>query len=323
MLLGNIQDLRQIAWFRERKRVPQKIIQNPNIRVRLRNINPRIFFKSYSGYSKLMSFLQILRFYISSLLLLLGFNFAEAKKPAGELGNLENLASMEPKPFVVVEASRNKVKNRGQGVVVSPQGHVLSAAHIAWIGKDGNYSEDFRISFRGNGKNLPQGQVHLHSTTFSDREDALFKENYYRGNLLRLAGSRFINGRDVALFKIKSEGNKSFPFIDFYSSEKPTIKKGETFYLCHYNFPHKPADPFFLINPVEVVGVAQTASGFQYLAKGYYRIGSSGGAILKDGKLIGIQSSAYTVNAKDVGEIPLGLISFHLVWKNQIKNLLK
>ena len=46
-------------------------------------------------------------------------------------------------------------------------------------------------------------------------------------------------------------------------------------------------------------------------------------AILKDGKLIGIQSSAYTVNAKDVGEIPLGLISFHLVWKNQIKNLLK
>jgi len=176
-----------------------------------------------------MSFLQILRFYISSLLLLPGFNFAEAKKPAVELGNLENLASMEPKPFVVVEASRNKVKNRGQGVVVSPQGHVLSAAHIAWIGKDGNYSEDFRISFRGNGKNLPQGQVHLHSTTFSDREDALFKENYYRGKLLRLAGSRFINGRDVALFKIKSEGNKSFPFIDFYSSEKPTIKKGETF----------------------------------------------------------------------------------------------
>jgi hypothetical protein len=57
------------------------------------------------------------------------------------------------------------------------------------------------------------------------------------------------------------------------------------------------------------------------LARGHYRIGSSGGAILKDGKLIGIQSSAYTVNAKGIGEIPLGLISFHLVWHEQIKRL--
>ena len=72
-----------------------------------------------------------------------------------------------------------------------------------------------------------------------------------------------------------------------------------------------------------MVGVAQTSSGLQYLAKGYYRIGSSGSAILKDGKLIGIQSSAYTVNAKDIGEIPLGLISFHMVWRNQIKQLLE
>ena len=269
-----------------------------------------------------MSFSKTLRSIASSLLILTACYLAKAKNSKDSLANLNTLASMEPKPFVVVEASGKKIKNRGQGVVVSKEGHVLSAAHIAWIGKDGNYSEDFRISFRGNGKNLPQGQVHLHSTTFSDREDALFKENYYRGNLLRLSGSRFINGRDVALFKMKSAGNKSFPFINFYSAEKPTIKKGEIFHLCHYNFPHKPADPFFLINPVEVVGVAQTASGFQYLAKGYYRVGSSGGAILKDGKLIGIQSSAYTVNAKDVGEIPLGLISFHVVWENQIKSLL-
>jgi hypothetical protein len=111
--------------------------------------------------------------------------------------------------------------------------------------------------------------------------------------------------------------------LEFYSSTQPKVSIGDTFHLCHYNFPHKPADPFFLINPIEVVGVAQTSSGLQFLAKGYYRIGSSGGAIIKNGKLIGIQSSAYTVNAKDVGEIPLGLISFHLVWKNQIKNLLK
>ena len=98
---------------------------------------------------------------------------------------------------------------------------------------------------------------------------------------------------------------------------------GETLHLCHYNFPHKPADPLFLINPVEVVGVAQTSSGMQYLAKGYYRVGSSGGAILKNGKLIGIQSSAYTVNAEGGGEIPLGLISFHLVWKDRLSSILE
>jgi len=127
----------------------------------------------------------------------------------------------------------------------------------------------------------------------------------------------------LALFKMKSDKGSVFPRVEFYSIEKPEIEIGDIFHLCHYNFPHKPGDPFFLINPVEVVGVAQTSSGLQYLGKGYYRIGSSGGAIIKDGKLIGIQSSAYTVNAKDVGEIPLGLISFHLVWKNQINNLLK
>ena len=239
------------------------------------------------------------------------------------LSSLERLAKIEPKPFVVVEASGKKVKNRGQGVVVSKEGHVLSAAHIAWIGEDGNYSEDFRISFRGNGENLPGGEVHLHSTTFSDREDALFKENYYRAEILRLNKSRFLGGRDLALFKMKSDNSKNFTNIEFYSIAKPKIENGETFHLCHYNFPHSPADPLFLINPVEVVGVAKTPSGLQYLAKGYYRVGSSGGAILKDGKLIGIQSSAYTVNAKDVGEIPLGLISFHVVWENQIKSLLK
>ena len=239
------------------------------------------------------------------------------------LKGIENLSSMQPKPFVVVEASGKKVKNRGQGVVVSKAGHVLSAAHIAWIAKDGNFTDNFQISFRGNGEKLPGGEVHLHSTTFSDREGALYKENYYQAQILRLNKSRFLAGRDLALFKIKADNRMSFPYMDFYSILKPEIEFGDTFHLCHYNFPHKPADPFFLINPVEVVGVAQTSSGLQYLAKGYYRVGSSGGAILKDGKLIGIQSSAYTVNAKDVGEIPLGLISFHLVWRNQIKGLLK
>ena len=110
--------------------------------------------------------------------------------------------------------------------------------------------------------------------------------------------------------------------MDFFSKGKPTVNSGDVLHLCHFSFPHKAGDPFFLINPAEVVGIAQTSSGIQYLAKGYYRVGSSGGAILKNGKLIGIQSSAYTVNAKDIGEIPLGLISFQLVWGEMFQGLL-
>jgi hypothetical protein len=270
-----------------------------------------------------MCFKKDLRFYALSLLIPT-IAFYSQETTAGEgLERLKNLAFMEPKPFVIVEASGKKVKNRGQGVVVSEDGVVLSAAHIAWLGEDGNYSDDFRISFRGKDGKLPNGIVHTHSTTFSDREDAPFKENYYKADLLRSEGSRFLKQMDLGLFRISSQKDQAFPVVAFYSDTKPKIEIGDTFHLCHYNFPHKPADPFFLINPVEVVGVAQTSSGFQYLAKGYYRIGSSGGAILKDGKLIGIQSSAYTVNAKDLGEIPLGLISFHIVWRNQIKHLLQ
>ena len=157
---------------------------------------------------------------------------------------------------------------------------------------------------------------------FQIAKELYLRKFFFGAKLVKTHGSRFLQQRDVGLFKIDSKGDKPFPKIDFFSEKKPRIQNGEVFHLCHYNFPHKPADPYFLINPVELVGVAQTSSGLQYLAKGYYRVGSSGSAILKDGKLIGIQSSAYTVNAKDIGEIPLGLISFHMVWRNQIKDLL-
>ena len=240
-----------------------------------------------------------------------------------EISKLERLANLDPKPFVIVEASGKDVKSRGQGVVISNEGHVLSAAHISWISKEGNYSNDFRISFRGKGKNIPEGKIHLHTTKFSDREDAIFKEFFFGARLVRTYGSRFLEQMDVGLFKINSKGTKPFPKIEFFSEKKPIIHNGEVFHLCHYNLPHKPADPFFLINPVEVVGVAQTSSGLQYLAKGYYRIGSSGGAILKNGKLIGIHSSAYAVNAKGSGEIHLGLISFHLVWSKQVEKMMR
>ena len=260
--------------------------------------------------------LELLRIFIC---LFLASSLSKKSWADNKLGYLEGLAQLDPKPFVVVEASGKKIKNRGQGVVVSKQGHVLSVGHVAWLETEGNYSDNFRISFRGNGNGLPKGEVHKHTTTFADHEDAAFKEIYYKADLIRTQESRFLLGQDLGLFKIKAKG--PFPYLEFFSEKKPQIEIGETFHLSHYNFPHRAGNPFFLINPVEVVGVAQTSSGLQYLARGHYRIGSSGGAILKDGKLIGIQSSAYTVNAKGIGEIPLGLISFHLVWRDQMKNL--
>lgn len=237
------------------------------------------------------------------------------------LNDLERLVAADPKPFVIVEASGKDSFSRGQGVVVTKQGHVLSAAHISWDKINSRFADTFRISFRGAGEGLPKGVVHLHKTTFADTEGRVFLEHYYQADLKTDQGSRFIGGRDLAVFKIKGEGN--FPVIDFYSKTKPEVRVGDVFHLCHFSFPHGPADPTFLINPVEVVGVAQTTRGIQYLARGYYRIGSSGGALLKDGRLIGIQSAAYTVNTNDIGEVPMGLVSFQLVWRDQVESLLK
>ncbi len=234
------------------------------------------------------------------------------------LDAIKRLAATDPKPFVLVEASGEGSVSRGQGVVITPQGHVLSAGHVSWDGTNGRFTDKFRISFRGTGKGLPEGAVHAHKTIFSDREDAVFFEHYYSATLPQQNGSRFVGTGDLALFNIKANG--TFPCIDFYSKKKPKVRMGEVFHLCHFSFPHKPAEPTFLINPLEIVGVAQTTSGIQYLAKGYYRLGSSGGAILKDGRLIGIQSAGYTVNAKDIGEIPRGLISFQLVWGDLIES---
>lgn len=227
---------------------------------------------------------------------------------------LEALVESDPKPFVVVEANGKETTNRAQGVVISPDGLVLSVGHVAWIESEKTFTDQFRVGFRGTGKGLTAAPAHRHKAVFSDREDAPFLEHYYPASLNRQGDSRFVSDRDLALFEIGTGGG--YPSLEFFSKDKPDIEIGETYHLCHFTFPHRPGDPFFLINPVEDVGVAQTSSGLQYLAKGYYRVGSSGGAILKNGKLIGIQSSAYTVNATGVGEIPLGLISFELVWKD-------
>ena len=210
-----------------------------------------------------------------------------ADEPA--LRKLEKLASSDPKPFVIVEASGAGSVIRGQGVVISPDGHVLTCGHVSWDKANETFVDRFRVSFRGTGQDLPSGFVHTHKTIYRDREDVSFWERFYTAAPVKKAGSRFLAGEDLGLLSIRTEGK--FPTLSFYSEEKPTIQLGETFHLCHYNFPDKPASPTLLINPVKIVGVAQTSSGLQYLAEGYYRVGSSGGAILKDGRLIGIQSA--------------------------------
>jgi hypothetical protein len=255
---------------------------------------------------------------LSLLLLALAASPAVGLDP---LADLERLAAADPKPFVLVEASHEGTVNRAQGVVISPRGHVLSAGHVAFISEQKGFSDQFRISLRGRGGAVPGGAAHLHKTLFADREGVAFFEHYYPARLLRANGSRFLAQADLALFKMKPSGD--LPTVEFFAQERPQIALGETLYLCHYNFPHRPADPTFLINPIRVVGVAQTSFGPQYLGEGYYRIGSSGGALLKDGRLIGLQSAAYTVNAKDGTEIPLGLISFQPVWAKMVEALLE
>lgn len=254
---------------------------------------------------------------ISALFILLNFTALAST----DITDLEKLIAADPKPFVIVEATGTGVVNRAQGVVISAPGYVLSAAHVSWIESNKSFSDQFRISFRGTGAGLPEGFVHKHKTLFSDKEDTPFFEHYYQAGLLQHNGSRFLDSpSDVALFKVKAQG--AFPKIEFYSKKRPRVSIGDLFYLCHYNFPHKPGEPTFLINPMEIVGMAQTSSGMQYVAKGFYRVGSSGGALLKEGRLIGIQSAGYTINAKDIGEIPLGLISFQLVWSDMVAELI-
>ena len=233
------------------------------------------------------------------------------------LSILEKLAGADPAPFVIVEGSGEDTKGRAQGVIISPKGHVLSVGHIAWIDADKSFTDKFRISFRGTSKDLPAKPSHIHKAVFTDKEDANFFEHYFPAKLLKQGESKFIKKSDLAVFQLPA--GKPYPKIDFFSKEKPVLSSGDILHLCHFTFPHKAGNPSFLMNPVEVIGVTKTSSGLQYLAKGFYRIGSSGGALLKNGKLIGIQSAAYTINTKENTELPHGLISFELVWGDLIE----
>ncbi len=238
----------------------------------------------------------------------------------GRLHVLERLAERDPGPFVLVENTCDGSTSRGQGVLISARGHVLTAGHISWHEKEKRHGDEFLINLRTRGGTVPKGFAHHHKTTFVDKEGAVFHEHRYRAKLLKQGESRFMgDNKDLSVLRI--DAGSAFPKLAFYSDEEPRLEAGDILHLCHNHWPHRPAEPTFLINPVEVVGVVQTSSGLQYLATGYYRWGSSGGAILKEGRLIGIQSAAYTVNAKDIGEMPMGLISFHVVCRDMFEGL--
>lgn len=181
-------------------------------------------------------------------------------------------------------------------------------------GPEGEIARDAGLDFIS----IPSGPI---SRSISIRNmRSPFYEYLFNASLIDQAGSRFVDHRDLALFKIEAKGD--MPFVEFYSEDRPELQVGDRLTLCHYIFPDREADPTFMLNPIEVVGVIQTPSGMQYLADGYCRYGSSGGAILKDGKLVSIQSSTYPVNAHEIGEIPIGLLSFHPVWRSLVAETL-
>lgn len=142
------------------------------------------------------------------------------------LAVVERFAASDPKPFVIVEATGEGTVNRAQGVMISPQGHVLSAGHVAWIDQNKRFTDKFRISFRATGDGLPAGIIHHHKTTFNDREEMVFHEHYYDAEILQNGGSRFVGQGDLAVFRIKADG--SFPKVEFFSKKKPELKSGET-----------------------------------------------------------------------------------------------
>ena len=237
-----------------------------------------------------------------------------------DLRLLRDLAASDPKPFVIVESTVKGTTSRGQGVLVTPQGHVVSAGHVSWDNKAEAHAASFRIKVRTRSGGVPAGFEHHHKTKFVDREDAVFHEHRYVAKWLRREDSRFVDGKDLCVLKV--DAKDALPCLPFFSEDEPELAVGEVLHLCHYHWPHSDAEPTFLINPIEIVGVAETTSGPQYLARGFCRWGSSGGAILKNGRLVGIQSAAYTINAKDIGEVPAGLLSFEVVYRELFDGLL-
>ncbi len=222
------------------------------------------------------------------------------------------LVSADPKPFVIIGG--------GQGVVVSPDGHVLTAAHVTFDEASSDHKDEVTVAFRKRTLKLWPGAIGQHGTKVMDAGPVTFYEESYKAAVIKKGKSAMIDKKDLGVLKIDTSAK--LPYVEFYSREKPEIKIGDRLYLCHFVFPTNAGEPTFLVSPLEVIGAAHTTMGPQYLAKGFFRWGSSGSAILKDGKLIGIQSNAFTVNTRRAGEIPLGHVSFELVYEKKIENWL-
>ena len=228
------------------------------------------------------------------------------------LAPLRSLVANGPRPFVVIGG--------GQGVVVSPDGYVLTAAHVTFDDKTGRHTDEVPVSFRSREPIDWPGAVHRHKITVVDAGPADFYEEFFVARVLKVEGRAHIEGKDVGLVKIDTTAK--LPYIEFYSEEEPELRIGDRLYLCHFVFPTDDGEPTFLVSPLEVLSVAETTTGVQYLAQGFFRWGSSGGAILKDGKLIGVQSNAFTVNTSSAGEIPLGHVSFAVVYGKMLRGLI-
>ncbi len=222
------------------------------------------------------------------------------------LKDMLKIAAVDVKPFVVIE-------NGGQGVLISEDGLVLTAAHVTFDKDKLDHKDEVNVGVRTLTKTAPlPGAVKHNTLQMTDAGPAMYYQIDYKAGVLKRDGKAMIQKKDVGVVKLKATGK--MPYVKLYSKEKPEIKLGDKLYLCHFVFPKKPGEPTFLVSPLEVIGAANATMGVQYLAKGFFRWGSSGGAILKDGKVIGIQSNAFTVNTHFAGEIPLGHISFELVY---------
>jgi len=236
---------------------------------------------------------------------------ATAQERGPSIESLMKIAGDDPKPFVVIGG--------GQGVVAS-DGLVLTAAHVTFDEEAREHKDEAEVSFRKRVSRPWPGAAKRHELKVLDAGPATFSEETYKAGVIKKDGRAMIGGKDLGLLKI--ETTAELPHVEFYSREKPEIKIGDRLYMCHFVFPASAGEPTFLVSPLTVIGAAHTTMGVQYLAKGFFRWGSSGAAILKDGKLIGIQSNAFTVNTKFAGEIPLGHVSFEVVYEKLVEDFI-
>lgn len=177
--------------------------------------------------------------------------------------SLMKIAGDDPKPFVVIGG--------GQGVVISSDGLVLTAAHVTFDKEETGHKDEVEVSFRKRVSGPWPGAVKRHATKVVDAGPTAFFEETYKAGVIKKDGKAMIGGKDLGVLKI--ETTAELPHVEFYSREKPEIKIGDRLYMCHFVFPTSAAEPTFLVSPLTVIGAARTTMGVQYLAKGFFRWG--------------------------------------------------